>query len=97
MATLSIILGVLLLVTLFVIRNLLRQVEALDDIVEEQVGYLRNISYLIRTSKEEVSKLDASGHFQADDELGVFFEAIKKIQETADEYILPPDYGQKEE
>ena len=97
MEILSLVLGVLIIVAAFIIWNLMRKVERLEDIVEDQVGYLQNISYLISTSREEVDKLDASGHFQADDELGVFFEYIKQIQDTADNYILPPEYGKKEE
>ena len=97
MEILSLALGVLIIVAAFIIWNLMRKVERLEDIVEDQVGYLQNISYLISTSREEVGKLDASGHFQADDELGVFFNYIKQIQDTADNYILPPEYGKKKE
>lgn len=97
MEILSITLSVLLLIAIFAIWNLMRKVERLEDIVEDQVGYMKEISYLISTSREEVDKLDASGHFQVDDELGVFFNYIKQIQDTADNYILPPEYGKKEE
>lgn len=97
MEILSLVLGILIIVATFIIWNLMRKVERLEDIVEDQVGYLQNISYLISTSREEVDKLDASGHFQADDELGVFFNYIKQIQDTADNYILPPEYGKKKE
>jgi predicted PurR-regulated permease PerM len=101
MTTLSIILIVSLVIVLVlgfvIVTNLLRQVEGLEDIVTDQVGYLRKVSYLIKDSKEHIEKLDSSGHFQVDDELGVFFNYMKQIQETADSYQLPENYGEKEE
>ena len=97
MLILSIVLGVLLLASIYVIANILRKLEQLEDVVTDQVDYLQNISYLIKSSRETVDKLDASGHFQADDELGTFFNYIKQIQDTVDEYTLPPEYGKKKE
>jgi len=97
MVILSISLGVLLLISLYLIFNLLRKAERMEDIIEDQVGYLQKVSYLIKESRENLDKLDASGHFQVDDELGTFFGYIKEIQEVADSYQLPDDYGQKKE
>ena len=96
MITLSISLGTLLLITFYIVFNLLRKTERMEDIIEDQVGYLQKVSYLIKESRENLDKLDSSGHFQVDDELGTFFGYIKQIQETADSFILPDDYGQKE-
>ena len=96
MITLSISLGTLLLITSYIVFNLLRKTERMEDIIEDQVGYLQKVSYLIKESRENLDKLDSSGHFQVDDELGTFFGYIKQIQETADSFTLPDDYGQKE-
>jgi len=76
-----------------VIYNLNRKVIKQEDILEYQVGYLRNVSYLISESKIYVEQLDEKGTFRSDDEVGVFFNFMKEIQETINAYRLPEDYG----
>ena len=95
MITLSIVLGVLLLVMFFVLWNLLRKVERSEDIITEQVEYLKSISYFIKESRKLVDTLDEKGFYRADDELGNFFNLMKEIQNTADEYQLPQGYGEE--
>jgi len=93
MEILSIVLGVIILVLSYVIYNLNRKVIKQEDILEYQVGYLRNVSYLISESKIYVEQLDEKGTFRSDDEVGVFFNFMKEIQETINAYRLPEDYG----
>ena len=95
MITLSIVLGVLLLIMFFVLWNLLRKVERSEDIITEQVEYLKSISYFIKESRKLVDTLDEKGFYRADDELGNFFNLMKEIQNTADEYQLPQGYGEE--
>jgi hypothetical protein len=93
MEILLIISVVLILVLSYVIYNLNRKVIKQEDILEYQVGYLRNVSYLISESKIYVEQLDEKGTFRSDDEVGVFFNFMKEIQETINAYRLPEDYG----
>ena len=93
MEILLIVLVVLILVLGYVIYNLNRKVIKQEDILEYQVGYLRNVSYLISESKIYVEQLDEKGTFRSDDEVGVFFDFMKEIQETINAYRLPEDYG----
>lgn len=93
MAVLSIILGVIILGLVYVTYNLNRKVIKQEDIIEYQVGYLRNVSYLISESNIYVEQLDEKGAFRSDDEVGVFFNFMKEIQETINDYRLPEDYG----
>ena len=95
MIILSIVLGVIVLVMFFVLWNLLRKVEKSEDIITEQVEYLKSISYFIRESRKLVDTLDEKGFYRADDELGNFFNLMKEIQNTADEYQLPQGYGEE--
>ena len=95
MIILSIVLGVVILVMFFVLWNLLRKVERSEDIITEQVEYLKSISYFIRESRKLVDTLDEKGFYRADDELGNFFNLMKEIQNTADEYQLPQGYGEE--
>lgn len=91
------ILSVLVLVLLYIVFNLYRKVTKQEDILEYQVGYLRKVSYLIQESKVYIQQLDESGAFQADDELGTFFNFMKEIQDTINTYRLPQDYGKTTE
>jgi len=96
MIILSSILGVVILVMFFVLRNLLKKVEKGEDIITDQVEYLKSISYFIKESRKLIDTLDEKGFYKADDELGNFFNLMKEIQNTADEYQLPQGYGEEE-
>ena len=96
MIILSSILGVVILVMFFVLRNLLKKVEKSEDIITNQVEYLKSISYFIKESRKLIDTLDEKGFYRADDELGSFFNLMKEIQNTADEYQLPQGYGEEE-
>lgn len=95
MIILSSILGVIILVMFFILRNLLRKVEKGEDIITDQVEYLKSISYFIKESRKLIDTLDEKGFYRADDELGNFFNLMKEIQNTADEYQLPQGYGEE--
>ena len=77
----------------YVVFNLNRKVIKQESIIEYQVGYLRNVAYLINESKIYVEQLDEKGAFRSDDEVGVFFNFMKEIQDTINAYRLPEDYG----
>ena len=96
MLVLSIILGILLIVSVVALRNLLIKVEKYEDVVQDQVQYLQNISKTITESQKHLQNLDERGVFQSDDETGLFFESMKTIQEELDRYMLPENYGKKE-
>jgi hypothetical protein len=81
----------------YVVYNLNRKVIKQEDIIEFQVGYLRNVAYLINESKIYIEQLDEKGAFRSDDEVGVFFNFMKEIQETINDYRLPDDYGKTTE
>lgn len=87
------ILSILLVVTIFIIWNLNNKVVRQEDVIESQVDYLRKVSYLIQESNLYVNKLDEKGIFRADDEVGVFFNFMKEIQDNINTFRLPDDYG----
>jgi len=97
MEILAIILAVVILGLGYVVFNLNRKVIKQEEILEYQVGYLRNVSYLIQESKIYIEQLDEKGAFRSDDEVGVFFNFMKEIQETINAYRLPKDYGKTTE
>jgi hypothetical protein len=85
--------GVIVLILCYVVYNLNRKVIKQEEVIEYQVGYLRNVAYLINESKIYVEQLDEKGAFRSDDEVGVFFNFMKEIQDTINAYRLPEDYG----
>tara|TARA_E500000318_G_scaffold111992_2_gene133196 strand:+ start:7695 stop:7985 length:291 start_codon:yes stop_codon:yes gene_type:complete len=86
-------LSILLLLSIFLIRNLLIKVEKYEDAVTSQTKYLQNISNAIGEGKKHLQSLDNRGIFQSDDEVGHFFEQMKKVQQELDDYMLPENYG----
>ena len=81
----------------YIIYNLLKKVEQYEDITVDQAEYLQNISNLIGDSQKHLQKLDENGVFESDDEVGYFFEQMKLVQKELDRYMLPENYGTKEE
>lgn len=88
---------IVLLVLLYVVFNLYRKLTKQEDIIEYQVGYLRKVSYIIQESKLYIDQLDEKGTFRSDDEVGVFFNFMKEIQDTINTFRLPDDYGKTTE
>ena len=97
MDILSVILLVALVVAGFLIYNLYNKVYRQEVIIESQIDYLRNVSNVIVESKLYIDKLDEKGIFRADDEVGVFFNFMKEIQENINSYRLPENYGKRKE
>jgi len=82
------ILSVLVVILGFTTFNLLRKNEKAEDIVVGYLVYLDKISKVIEASDEKLKKIDYAGTFKSDDEVGFFFEQIKKIQEVLNDFQL---------
>ena len=80
MITAVVILSVLLAVGIYVIWNLMRKVERLEDTANQYADYIYNITDVIREMDIRVRELDKRGIFEADDEIGFFFTEIKNMQ-----------------
>ena len=99
MLTFYIIIGVLVAfsgILLYIIRNLLIKNEKYEDVVQDQVQYLQNISNAVYEGQKHLKNLDERGVFQSDDEVGYFFEQMKYVQDELNRYMLPENYGKKE-
>ena len=92
-----IILAIIIVILSVAIRNLLVKVEKYEDITVDQTKYLQNISDLIKDSQKHLQSLDERGVLQSDDEVGYFFEQMKNVQKELNRYMLPENYGKKEE
>jgi hypothetical protein len=89
MITLSIILGILVVVLGFTTFNLLKKTEKQEDMMVSQNEilvsyqiYLNKISDIIELSDKKLKEIDHRGSFESDDEIGFFFQSVKQLQKT---------------
>ena len=75
------ILSALLIIAGFAIRNVIRKNEVLEDFIAKQ-------SEAIDQCDKRLNQIDDKGSFIADDEIGWFFQEVKKIQEALNEFRL---------
>ena len=73
-----IILGIISLTLSYVVFNLTRKVERLETWVDDY-------AQRIQDTKQVLDELDNKGTFQADDEIGVVFTAIKEAVDEINE------------
>ena len=59
---------------------LIRRNAALEKAVIEQRQYVDAISIIVANSDAKLRELDIQGAFEADDEVGTFFNNLKEIQ-----------------
>ena len=81
MITLSIILTLVTTTSFFIIRNLMKKNETLEDFIAKQ-------SDAVNECDKRLQDIDDKGIFYADDQIGWFFNEIKKIQEALNEFTL---------
>jgi hypothetical protein len=81
-------LSVLVVILGFTTYNLLKKNEKQEDIVAGYLTYLDNLSRTIEISNKKLKELDRGGVFEKDDEVGVIFQSIVKIQEILNEFNL---------
>tara|TARA_R110000851_G_C13078606_1_gene565588 strand:- start:1972 stop:2259 length:288 start_codon:yes stop_codon:yes gene_type:complete len=82
-------LGVLIFGTLFyIIWNLMKKNERLEDMNGQQNTYIQNVSALMSESNRKLKEIDSKQIFESDDEIGWFFKGIKEIQELINEYNI---------
>jgi uncharacterized protein YqgQ len=82
------VLAVTVVILGFTTYNLLRKNEKQEDIVAGYLVYLDNLSRTIEVSEKKLKELDRGGVFEKDDEVGVIFQSILKIQEILNDFNL---------
>ncbi len=92
MSTLTIILinvGILVFgVIFYIIWNLMRKNEKLEDAINKRDEYIDQLSKIMSDSNRKIKEIDSKQIFESDDEIGWFFKGIKEIQELINEYNL---------
>jgi hypothetical protein len=82
------VLAILVVILGFTTYNLLKKNEKQEDIVAGYLAYLDRLSRTIEISDKKLRELDRGGIFEKDDEVGVIFQSILKIQEILNEFNL---------
>ncbi len=74
------ILGAVVVVLGYTTINLLIKNEKAEDIIVSQREFIGNFQSSIEESDKKLQELDTRGSFSSDDEIGWFFNEIKKLQ-----------------
>jgi hypothetical protein len=79
--------GILGLATIFyIIWNLMRKNERLEDALNKRDEYIDTMSVIMSESDRKIKEIDSKQIFESDDEIGWFFKGIKDIQALINEY-----------
>jgi peptidoglycan hydrolase CwlO-like protein len=81
-----IILGVMVVILGYTTINLLVKNEKTEDIIVSQQNYISSISEVIKNSEKRIKEIDEKEIFKSDDEIGWFFNELKKIQNILSQY-----------
>jgi hypothetical protein len=81
-----IILGIVVVVLGYTTINLLLKNEKAEDIIVSQQKYISSISEVIKNSEKRIKEIDEKEIFKSDDEIGWFFNELKKIQNILSQY-----------
>ena len=79
-------LSVLVVILGWTTYNLMRKQEKAEDIVLGYMDYLDTFSKIIEASDKKLKDADNRKIFEKDDDVGVIFESILKIQEILNEF-----------
>ena len=74
------VLGLLVLIEGYVIWNLTRKTEMLET-------WVQSFSTKVVNVRNELTEIDATGHFEADDEIGTIFEGIKEVIDDLNNFV----------
>jgi cell division protein FtsL len=84
--TLLSLLVVILSIATYIVRNLLKKMETLEDNIEELVKniteydtFYDELKRRVNESNSRLKQIDRLGSFEADDETGVIFKELKDI------------------
>ena len=88
MITLSVILTVVIVASFFIILNLIKKNEKLDDILKGYEAFISKQSEAIEACDLKLKAVDDKGIFKSDDEIGWMFKEILQLQEALNEFTL---------
>ena len=81
MIAIVITLSILLLISSYVIYNLLRKVEVLEEELLDTIDEVLSIKFKVNNAVTEMRDIDSKDAFEKDDETGTVFQALLEIVE----------------
>ena len=81
---LEIVFGVYAVVSIFVIVNLTKKTEQLEDWAEQ-------LATKVTWVQDRFKEIDSKGHFESDDEVGTIFSALKDVSQVLNEVLEEED------
>jgi len=82
------ILGTVVVILGYTTINLLIKNEKAEDIIVSQREFIENFQSSIEESDKKLQELDTRGSFSSDDEIGWFFNEIKKLQNALSRFKI---------
>jgi|TARA_R100001163_G_C5059642_1_gene196342 uncharacterized membrane protein YukC len=76
------ILGLVVVILGYTTFNLLNKNEKAEDIIVSYQEFIKNVNEQINESDKRLNEIDQRGLFKSDDEIGWFFNEVKKIQKN---------------
>ena len=76
------ILGLVVVILGYTTFNLLNKNEKAEDIIVSYQEFIKNVNDQINESDKRLNEIDQRGLFKSDDEIGWFFNEVKKIQKN---------------
>jgi len=83
---LTVILGILVVIFGYTTFNLLRKNEKAEDILVSQDEFIKTLNNIIEQSDKRLKEIDDKGMFESDDEIGWFFNEIKRLQNALSQF-----------
>jgi hypothetical protein len=71
----------------YVIKNLLKKVETYEEDISLKDEFIEKFKSMVEEASAKIKQIDLNGTFEADDEVGYFFNNLKNITLTLDAYF----------
>tara|TARA_R110000796_G_scaffold247906_1_gene373952 strand:+ start:1322 stop:1609 length:288 start_codon:yes stop_codon:yes gene_type:complete len=81
-------LSVIVVILGFTTFNLMKKQERSEDILLGYMEYLDKFSRIIEVSNKKLKDVDNRGIFEKDEDVGIIFSSILKIQEILNEFTV---------
>jgi len=80
---------IIIFILLYIVWNLLRKVEKLEDGIEESDKIIESVATSVDSAMRRMKEVDRLGSFEADDESGFVFEEIQSALDKLNNEINP--------
>jgi len=81
-----ILLIIIILLSFYIIFNLLKKVEKYEDAIISQNIFIDKFTGVVEYVDKKLQELDHKGSFKSDDEIGFFFEEVKVLNGLLNSY-----------